>query len=247
MSEYAKNTKRLSTASIGLRDTIAKAEDPEKTFFEDFPRALGYSESQLLEADDMLSAYIDRFQESIKEIRGCYDALVNRIELGLLESLGYELMQFDKYKPKIQERFSSIKEPLLLDHQKIFLKRINSALEERTSWLNSVVHSILGKSVDSMTDEDEKFLLIKFEQIVHELNNLCDIHQLKVNPETEEIIKFEFTSSNKGSKSHLIHLPRNKKSEIDSIKSKIRKILSKNKNLNITVLMKIIQEEIENE
>ncbi len=43
LTEYAKNTKRLAKETISLRDAISKSLDPEKTFFEDFPNALGYS------------------------------------------------------------------------------------------------------------------------------------------------------------------------------------------------------------
>ena len=33
------NTKKLPKAALNLREAIAKAKDPEKTFFEDFPNA----------------------------------------------------------------------------------------------------------------------------------------------------------------------------------------------------------------
>src|SRR5260221_6633354 len=42
LPEYSKTTQRLTKSTLALREAIASAKDPEKTFFEDFPTALGY-------------------------------------------------------------------------------------------------------------------------------------------------------------------------------------------------------------
>lgn len=43
LPEYSKQTNRLSKESISIRNAIANSTDPEQSFFEDFPIALGYS------------------------------------------------------------------------------------------------------------------------------------------------------------------------------------------------------------
>lgn len=43
LNEYAKKTNRLDKKTLALRKAIATAKDPEKTFFDDFPAALGFS------------------------------------------------------------------------------------------------------------------------------------------------------------------------------------------------------------
>lgn len=43
LTDYAKHTRQLSRPAIAIREAIAKSTDPERTFFEDFPTALGYN------------------------------------------------------------------------------------------------------------------------------------------------------------------------------------------------------------
>jgi hypothetical protein len=41
LPEYTKNTKRLSPSALKIRQAISNSKDPEETFFEAFPNALG--------------------------------------------------------------------------------------------------------------------------------------------------------------------------------------------------------------
>jgi hypothetical protein len=43
LPEYSKQTKRLSASALKIRQAIATSKDPEETFFESFPNALGIS------------------------------------------------------------------------------------------------------------------------------------------------------------------------------------------------------------
>ena len=84
LPDYAKETKQLSKEALAVRAAIAQSQEPEKTFFEDFPMALGYSTDALQTAPDQLALYIDRLQDAIREIRLAYDELLNRFESVLL-------------------------------------------------------------------------------------------------------------------------------------------------------------------
>ena len=64
LKPYAKETKRLSKSSLAIRSAISNSQDPEKTFFEDFPAALGYSISTLKQSQDQFTTYIERYQQT---------------------------------------------------------------------------------------------------------------------------------------------------------------------------------------
>ncbi|MCY7359525.1 MAG: hypothetical protein LH609_19130, partial [Rudanella sp.] len=80
LPEYAKQTKRLSREALAVRLAIDKSAEPEKTFFEDLPMALGYSSDALQNKPDLLEPFVTRLQEAIKEIRTAYDGLLGRFE-----------------------------------------------------------------------------------------------------------------------------------------------------------------------
>ena len=105
----------------------------------------------------------------------------------------------------------------------------------------------MGKRTEKLRDEEEELLLEKLANAIAELDNLCDITKLTINPEKEEIIKLELTSLGKGSRSRLLRLPKQKDQQILALKKKIKEILTEDKSINLTALAQAIQEEISHE
>jgi len=194
LPEYAKKTKRLSRKTIELREVIAQSKDPEATFFEDFPKALKYNITKLQKDPGNLEEFITQLQNSIREIRSCYDELINRVEQFLLDEIIGENMDFPVYKIQLQIRLKSIKKHLLLPNQKVFFQRLLSRLDDRKAWLNSITQACIGKTLDMINDDDEKLLYDKLKDTIYELDNLCEISEGDVDKEKEDVFKLEITS-----------------------------------------------------
>ncbi|MFQ5750600.1 MAG: hypothetical protein ACE5HI_01265, partial [bacterium] len=247
LPEYSIKTKRLSKGALALREAITNATDPEKTFFESFPRALGYANLDLRSDEGLLEDYIFQLQNAVRELRTCFDNLINRIEAHFLQELGYANLDFYDYKIQIRKRYESLKQHLLLPYQKTFYIRLQSELDERNAWINSLTHALIGKTLDTLRDDEEEMVFDKLSQIFIELDNLCEISQMDFDPEKEEVLKLEMTSSQAGHVNHLFRIPKNKEALIRSIEKKIRSQLSKDKKINISVLTKLLKQELPNE
>lgn len=245
LPEYAKTTKRLNKKSIALREAIAYSKDPEETFFEHFPKALGYNIVQLQKSKEQLEAYIQQLQTSIREIRTCYNELVNRLEAFLLEEIIGEKLSFPDYKAAFQSRFRKLKNHLLLPHQKVFYQRMMSELDDHKAWLSSISQACIGKSLDLISDEEEKVLYEKLKDIIHELDNLCELSKADVDKEKEDVFKLEITSFVEGIKKTLIRLPKNRNKEIIQWESVMKAKLSSDRRINIAVLLKLLQDQLE--
>ena len=87
LPDYNKKTKRISKRAILLRDAIALSKEPEKTFFEDFPKAMGISLERIANDPGLVKEYIDTLQNLVREIRTAYEELINRIESFILISV----------------------------------------------------------------------------------------------------------------------------------------------------------------
>src|SRR5690606_13944138 len=72
LKPYAQQTKGITKEAQRLREAITKATDPEKSFFEDFPQALGFSLSELNDSTEKLEVYFEQLRSCIKEIQTCY-------------------------------------------------------------------------------------------------------------------------------------------------------------------------------
>ncbi|MCB1193849.1 MAG: hypothetical protein KDK90_25665 [Leptospiraceae bacterium] len=135
LPDYTKNTKRLSKQATELRKVIAETKDPESTFFEGFPNALGYSISELQKDKTKISKYFEALQEAIRELRGFYEQLVERMETVVQEKIVGEKSEFPDYQQKWIQRYKGLKVDLLHSNQKVFWNRLNLEIEDRNSYL----------------------------------------------------------------------------------------------------------------
>jgi hypothetical protein len=247
LPDYTKKTKRLSPTALALRDAIAKAKDPEKTFFVDFPDAFGYTIEQLTTSSRLLEEFIHRLRDGVYEIKNCFEQLIDRIESFLKVQLGLQNVDFSQYKKELQVRYKSLKRYLLLPHQKAFFSRLHSELDDRTSWLKSIIQGVLDKSIEMLEDEEEEIVCKKLSHMFLELDNLCELSEIQVDKEKEEIFKLAVTTLTEGTREHLIRYPKSKTTQNKKLKSAIEKILNIDKNTNIMVLFTLLKEQLENE
>lgn len=246
LPEYAKQTKKLSKKTTALRLAIEKAKDPEETFFDRFPEALGYNVLQLRKDKKVLAEYVNQLQDSIREIRTCYDGLVNKVEVFIQQEIVGSLGSYPLYKNELQNRFKKIKKHLLLPYQRTFYDRLNSEIDDNKAWLNSIAQACIGKPLETISDEEEKVFYDKFKDIIHELDNLCEISKSGFDENKEIAFKFEITSFVEGLKKNLVRLPKSKNKELIQLQSVVKAKLSDDRQLNIATLAKLLEELLNN-
>ena len=91
-------------------------------------------------------------QDSIREIRNCYDELINRIEDFIKSDIVGEDLAFEEYKLNLQDRYKKLRRHLLLPNQKIFIQRLDSQIDDKKAWLSSIAQSVIGKSLETIKD-----------------------------------------------------------------------------------------------
>ncbi|MHB8261067.1 MAG: hypothetical protein ACYDEC_12410 [Bacteroidia bacterium] len=242
LPEYSKQTNRLSAAAIKIRRAISTSIDPEETFFEAFPAALNFTITSLQKEKKKLQEYTNTLQASIRELRTCYDNLLQRFEDYICNEIVYEKLEFEDYKEKLQGRFKKLKKHLLLANQKTFIQRIDSQLDDRKAWLNSIAQAVVGKTLESFSDEDEIILYDKFKSLVIELDGLTNISKSDLDEEKEEVIGVKIDSFFSTIAPKIVKVPKKKEAEINEIKNQLKKKLSGDKTLNIAALVNLLKE-----
>lgn len=246
LKSYAKQTKGITKEAQRLREAITKATDPEKSFFEDFPQALGYSLSELNESPEKLGIYFDQLRDCIKEIQTCYDALLERFELYIRKDilgLGADV-NFEAWRDKLQKRFANSKKDLLPPQLKTFLMRLNSPLDDKQAWLNSISQAVISKALDNIQDFEEDALHRKFKDFVEELDNYTDIIAETEESEVANTFKVQVTNVHSGSQSRIVKISQEKLKEVDKKQEKLTKALTDDKNLNIFILTRLLEEQM---
>lgn len=247
LTTYSQKTKKLSKEAINLRESISKAEDPEKIFFEQFPKALNYEIKDLIVNEQLFDEYILKFQKTVLEIKNSFDELLNRFEKYLTQEVLGIKSEFPAYKTILQKRFSTLKEHQFLPSQKTFMLRVNSNLDDRDSWLVSICFALLGKSLNSISDKEEILLKDKLSLLVKELDNFSEINNVIFDEEKEEVYKIDFTSQKNGLQKHFVRISINQKAKIEKSILDINSKLSDDKQLRIAVLTKLLRKELDSE
>lgn len=244
---YTQQTRNLSKEALRLREAISQATDPEKIFFEDIPRALGFTLNDF-ENDQKLEDFSISLQNSTRELSGAFPSLINRIEEVISKMVRDERIDFPENKLLMQQRFKKLKKEQIDPKLRVLIQRINTPLDDRQSWISSIATAIMSKPLDQFNDDDEQNFRTIFPRRIHELDNLTDISKKDIDEGKEEVLKLELTSFVKGVQNKLVRLPKEKARQIDEKKSTIQNLLYKaDRQANIALLIKLLQEEIENE
>jgi ribosomal protein S15P/S13E len=242
LPQYTKNTKRLSPSALKIRKAIASSKDPEETFFEAFPIALGITLSALQNDKSKLQSYTTSLQEAVRELRTSYDELLKRFEEFIcLEFVG-KSTDFENYREYLQKRFSKLKKHMLLSNQKTFVQRLDSPLDDKKAWLNSIAQAITGKTLEIFSDEDEIMLYENFKSMVFELDSLTRISKEDIDDSKEEVIGVKIDSFFSKIDPKVVRFPKNKSQEIEQLKNELKNKLGKDNTSNIAAVLNLLKE-----
>ena len=223
LNEYAKHTKTLPhEETIKFREVLANAKDPEKAFLEDLPKALGYDVERLKDAD-AVKDYCSVIQRAVRELRGCYNQLIDRIENNLIESLGLESGEYVEYVKEIQQRLSKVKVNLLNPRLKEFYLHVMTQFDNRIEWFQSVCYAVVGTPLERLTDEQEPKLHDDLVFLFRECEQKAIL---------SESLKYKIDEAEE------------KRSKM--LEEKINNVLTGDSNLDVYTLMKILQKKINN-
>jgi hypothetical protein len=242
LPEYSKNTKRLSPSAIKIRKAIATSKDPEETFFEAFPSALGLSLITLRQDKSKLQNYTTNLQDAVRELRTAYDELLKRFELFICNEFVGKPADFDEYKQHLQRRFSKLKKHMLLSNQKTFVQRLDSPLDDRKSWLNSIVQAITGKTLEMFYDEDEILLYERFKSMILELDSLTKISKTDIDESKEDVIGVKIDSFFSRVDPKVVRIPKSKSKEIDQLKNELKTKLGSDNTSNVAAVLNLLKE-----
>ena len=237
LSPYAKETSRLSSRAQSIRQAIAKAKDPEALFFKDLPAALGYSKNDLVATPDAATSYVEELQNGIKEVRTALDKLIERFQQHVASETGHE-----EPRKNLAARYQSLNMSLLSKKQTIFYKRLVSDLDD-ASYFGSLAQSLIGKSINKLTDEDEPKLYKAFSSQLRELDNVTDIsakaHQ---GIDADELLVVDLQDVSSGRYRQVLHLSSKRTKKVQRQKDKLLATLGKNKEVSIGAVAQLLKD-----
>jgi hypothetical protein len=247
LNEYAKNTLNFDNPKTAkFRSVLAKATDPEKTFFEDLPNVFGFKNDSLATNKEFMSQYQALIKNTIRELRSCYLNLINKIEENVIEILGLQSGNFTEYKTEIENRFKGIKTNLLSNKQKSFLNRLLMPQFDKTLWYESICFVVFDKPLVSIKDNEVALLIETLRHLFLALTKFIDISKIAHKNSNSEIYQFELVSTKGTLKPQSYILPENQKAKTTELEEKINQILTGDENLDVCTLLRILKSKVNN-
>ena len=240
LNDYTKHTKKFNKKStMRFRDVLARAKDPEKTFFEDLPQALGFKDTQDFDT------YGETLQNAIRELRMCYTNLIDRIEKRLIKELKLKNTDYGEYVVEILNRFSHVKTHLLTPVQLDFYNRIALKFTERAKWYEAICYPVLNHPLEKLRDEEEDSLLDELIFLFRKCEKCTDISKMTADDENSETFSFNMVS-NKGThvRPQTFILREGDKKRSAELEKKINKLLSGDSNVVVCALLKILDKKL---
>ena len=245
LNHYEKSTKKFDNPNtLKFRNVLASAKDPEKTFFEDLPKALGYKDKELANNDEFIQKYVEIIQSAIRDLRTCYDALLDRIEETLIDKLRLKSKEFEAYKIELEKRYKNVKTHLLTTKQKNFLSRVLSPLKDRKSWIQSISYIVFDKQLELIHDDEEEVLTDNLIFLFNELSKYVEISNV-IKTEQDKFFKLELISSTGELKPQVFRIPESKEHDVEALEKKINQLLTGNYDVDICSLLSVLKKKIE--
>jgi hypothetical protein len=245
LNDYAKNTQNFDNPQTAkFRNVLAKAKDPEKTFFEDLPNVFGFKNESLVQNQEFMSQYQNLIKDAIRELRSCYSNLINRIENSVIDVLGLQSEIFNEYKKEIDNRFKTIKQHLLTSKQRNFLNRVIFPQTEKTAWYESICYVVLDKPLASIKDNEVELLIDTIRHLFSTLTKFVEISTIVKKNSHAEIYKFELVSTQGTLNPQSFLLPESQKDRTIELEENINKILSGDENLDVCTLLRLLNKKI---
>jgi len=245
LNPYASNTQNLTQQSIDLREAIKNASDPEKAFFEEFPKALNYSEALQNSDEAMLVGFVEKMESSINEIRLSYEELINRFEDTIIKTLSLKNSGFTKYQNTLNERLNSIDSTLLNPRLRNLQKKCINPTTDRKVFIEGIAFAVLGKILEKIKDSEETILHLDFKKNYKHLLELVDIHKLKEGHKNDSVFGIKILNEKGNEDEYKIVIPSNMDLTISKEVKKINNSLNGiDKDLKTAVLIELLKKEI---
>jgi len=244
LNGYTQNTDKLSAEAKALRAAIEHATDPEKTFFEDLPRALHLSLEEVSKSDEQLGRFIGFLSTAIDHLQQATPRLVERIDTFIGDEVLSTGGHFPATQASLTSRLDGIREHQLLTHLTPLYKRSMAPLDQSEAWISSIAEGAIGKPLGKFTDRDEDVLKERLLTMYQELFNLAELQKVEQDPKGAPAVRMQITTSAKGTRIETIQYPAKKKAQVEKLIKELKARLSDDNAVDRAALVWLLNEEL---
>lgn len=238
LPDYTQQTSDLSKRAIALRTAIKAAREPAHLIFTAIPKALGFEDLGNDKTDPRkLSSCLE---QTLKELRRAYVDLQERMASAIIEIADSPVKTLDEWRTSQ----SDIAEGLVVeitdtDLRTFCLKLIDDQLPQ-AEWLESLGSFLTRCPPSRWKDKHEQEFSNRFKELHGKFNRVHATHFQQGKKLFENSIRLALTSRTGQEHGHVVRLSKGDSKKVEKLESEIKTILSKNPDLTLATLSKIL-------
>ncbi|HEY1757084.1 MAG TPA: hypothetical protein VGG72_17045 [Bryobacteraceae bacterium] len=152
---YVRNTKRLSSHALAVRQAILEAREPSKLLFVDLPTACGFEPIEAKSASGApVRSFVKALKSSLDELRGGFPELQDRLRARLREHFSLS-GSIEEYRASLSERAKRVGVTATEPKFKAFCLRLMDDALIESDWLESIGSHLALKPPSKWHDAEE--------------------------------------------------------------------------------------------
>jgi len=234
LPDYTKRTRRLSAEAISVRDLFFEAKSPAQLVLADLPKACGFmSLASITPDEDQLHAFAQKFQGTIRELKGAYHSLLWDFQTMLKKAFGVESnVMLHDLRDMLRGRCMQLEQYTIDVHGlRAFMGRIVDPYGEETPWLISIASFLGRKPPEKWTDDDIKvveYRITEFAKRIRDLERLRFVQQDRIadHGDQVEVMLLKSVQQQRGETELFVTLDSAKKRAVADTVNQISKLLT---------------------
>jgi hypothetical protein len=230
---YVKNTKKISTKAMYVRDTILNTRDPAKLLFSELPLALEFSpfEPDTEIPEETTHEFVQTLKQSLSELKMAFPELKDRLKSQIIEVFNISEKMAAQYRSHLSERAEKVAITVTEKKLKAFSLRLFDDSLPESEWIESIASFLLSKPPEKWADFDEEQFYQNLAQRAQQFSRVENI--IFPNGEKSEKIigmRLALTKSNGREQEKVFFISPEEEQEIKGLQVEFSKLIQSNKN-----------------
>ena len=240
LPDYTRNTKRLTTTALAVREVILQARQPVHLLFHDLPAACGFPKFEIGSTISTKNTreFATKLKAALDELKIAFFELHNRISGALSNTFGYTDFPVSSYRPKLATRA----ERLLVDITEIKLRGFSIRLAEaglsNSDWLESVGSFLALRPPGRWTDTEEDIFDRELSSFAGRFKR-AESAGFAATPGTCGM-RIAVTQANGFERQEVLHIDEKEDKTLKQLEAEIGQLIMRNKRIGIAAASRVL-------
>lgn len=249
LPEYARNTKRLPSQALAVRDAILNAREPIQLIFHDLPAACSVQDIPHGTTIDRYAVeqLVDRTKDALERLRHAFAELQGRMRNAITADFALKNTDFSSTRREIAKRAEQLLIDVTEPKLKTFCFRLLDQNLVENDWLESLGSYLALRPPSKWRDEDEDlFDRERSTMIIRFRHSEAALFGRKGKPNAVNLMRLSLTKATGQERQEILSLPANEQKKANELKKCISQMIEENGHVAVAAVSQALWDHLPN-